>query len=91
MPTLNRNIIISVLLALAAAAALFVYTSQVQSGAEQDSSTVSVVVATHEIPVGMSVDDAQAKGWLQLQPVRQSALADEIGRASCRERVYVLV
>src|SRR5262245_51339707 len=76
MPTLNRNIVISLALALAAAAALFFYTSSVRTSAEKDSSTVSVVVASHEIPAGTSVDDAESKGWLATEPVRQSSLAD---------------
>jgi Flp pilus assembly protein CpaB len=76
MPTLNRNIVISLALAMAAAAALFFYTSSVRTGAEKDSSTVSVVVASHEIPAGTSIDDAESKGWLATEPVRQASLAD---------------
>ena len=72
MPTLNRNIVISLVLALAAAAALFVYTSHVRTSAETNSSTVSVIVASHEIPAGTTVDDANSKGWLELPAVRQS-------------------
>src|SRR4051794_5296313 len=76
MPTLSRNIIISVVLAVAAAAAILAYTSQVRDSADQSGSTMQVLVATHEIPVGTPIDDAQSKGWLEQRPVRQTEIAD---------------
>jgi Flp pilus assembly protein CpaB len=76
MPTLSRNIIISVVLAVAAAAAILAYTSQVRDSADQSGSTTQVLVATHEIPVGTPIDDAQSKGWLEQRPVRQTEIAD---------------
>ncbi|HEV8450353.1 MAG TPA: hypothetical protein VGQ45_02895 [Gaiellales bacterium] len=76
MPTLSRNLIISFVLAIAAAAALFVYTSHVRQSAESSSDTVTVIVATHEVPVGTTVDEARSQGYLGYQPVRQSDVAD---------------
>jgi Flp pilus assembly protein CpaB len=75
MPTLSRNIIISIVLAIAAAAAILAYTSHVRDTADRAASTVRVVVATHEIPSGTPADDARAKGWLELRAVRQSEVA----------------
>jgi Flp pilus assembly protein CpaB len=76
MPTLSRNLIISFVLAVAAAGALFAYTSHVRSSAESSANTVTVIVATHELPVGTTVDDARSQGYLSYQPVRQSDVAD---------------
>jgi Flp pilus assembly protein CpaB len=75
MPTLSRNIIISVVLAIAAGGAIFAYTSQVRSSADRTDNTVSVLVATHEIPASTNLDDAQAKGWIEQRPIRQSEIA----------------
>jgi Flp pilus assembly protein CpaB len=60
MPTLSKNIVISAVLAMAAAAALFVYVSRVQDQASSAQRTVQVVVATADIPAGTSVDAAIA-------------------------------
>ena len=76
MPTLSRNLIISFVLAIAAAGALFAYTSHVRKSAESSSDTVTVIVATHELPVGTTVDDARSQGYLGYQSVRQSDVAD---------------
>jgi Flp pilus assembly protein CpaB len=76
MPTLSRNLIISFVLAVAAAGALFAYTSHVRKSAESGADTVTVIVATHEVPVGTTVDDARSQGYLSYQPVRQSDVAD---------------
>jgi Flp pilus assembly protein CpaB len=76
MPTLSRNLIISFVLAIAAAGALFAYTSHVRKSAESSNDTVTVIVATHEVPVGTTVDDARSQGYLSYQPVRQSDVAD---------------
>jgi Flp pilus assembly protein CpaB len=76
MPTLSRNLIISILLALAAAGALLVYTAQVRDNANAGTTAARVVVATHDVTVGTTVTDAQAKGYLSYQTVRQSDLAD---------------
>jgi Flp pilus assembly protein CpaB len=62
MPTLSKNIIISVALALAAAAALVLYVEQVRDQASSGQRTVSVVVATHPIATGTTVDDAISAG-----------------------------
>jgi Flp pilus assembly protein CpaB len=75
MPTLSRNIIISVVLAIAAGAAIFAYTSQVRSSADRTDNTISVLVVTHEIPASTNLDDAQAKGWIEQRPIRQSEVA----------------
>jgi Flp pilus assembly protein CpaB len=76
MPTLSRNIIISIVLAVAAAAAILAYTSSVRSSADEGSNAVEVIVATHEVPSGTNVDDAQARGWLSIEPVRQVDIAN---------------
>ena len=76
MPTLSRNLIISFVLAVAAAGALFAYTSHVRKSAESGADTVTVIVATHEVPVGTTVDDARSQGYLSYQSVRQSDVAD---------------
>jgi Flp pilus assembly protein CpaB len=76
MPTLSRNLIISFVLAVAAAAALFAYTSHVRKSAESSTDTVTVIVATHEVPVGTTVDDARSQGYLGYQSVRRSDVAD---------------
>ena len=76
MPTVSRNIIISIVLALAAAAALFAYTAHVRDSANSGANAIKVIVATHEVTVGTSVDEARSKGYLSYQTVRQSDLAD---------------
>ena len=76
MPTFSRNIIISLVLAIAAAGALFAYTAHVRDSANSGSNAIEVIVATHEVPVGTSVDQARSKGYLSYQTVRQSDLAD---------------
>jgi Flp pilus assembly protein CpaB len=76
MPTLSRNLIISFVLAIAAAGALFAYTSQVRKSAESSTDTVTVIVATHEVSAGTTVDDARSQGNLSYQSVRQSDVAD---------------
>jgi len=76
MPTLSRNLIISFVLALAAAAALFAYTSHVRKSAESTTNSVTVIVATHDVPVGTTVDDARSQGYLSYRSVRQSDVAD---------------
>jgi Flp pilus assembly protein CpaB len=76
MPTLSRNIIISVVLAIAAAGALIAYTSQVRNSASVGNDAVRVVVATHDIPASTKVDDAINDGYLAYHTVRQSDLAN---------------
>ena len=76
MPTFSRNIIISLVLAIAAAGALFAYTAHVRDSANSGSNAIKVIVATHEVPVGTSVDQARSKGYLSYQTVRRSDLAD---------------
>ena len=76
MPTLSRNLIISFVLAIAAAGALFAYTSHVRKSAESSGDTVTVIVATHEVPVGTTVDDARSRGYLSYRSVRRSDVAD---------------
>jgi Flp pilus assembly protein CpaB len=76
MPTLSRNLIISFVLALAAAGALFAYTSHVRKSAESTTNSVTVIVATHDVPVGTTVDDARSQGYLSYRSVRQSDVAD---------------
>jgi Flp pilus assembly protein CpaB len=76
MPTFSRNIIISIALAVAAAAALLVYTAHVRDSANSGSNAIRVIVATHPVTTGTTVDDARSKGYLSYQTVRQSDLAD---------------
>jgi Flp pilus assembly protein CpaB len=76
MPTLSRNLIISIVLALAAAGALFAYTSHVRQSADSGRNAVSVIVATHDITTGTTVDDARTQGYLVAETVPQSDLAD---------------
>jgi Flp pilus assembly protein CpaB len=76
MPTLSRNIIISIVLAVAAAGALLAYTAHVRDSANAGTNAIKVIVATHEVTVGTTVDQAQSKGYLAYQTVRQSDLAD---------------
>jgi Flp pilus assembly protein CpaB len=73
-PTLSRNIVISVVLALAAAVALVLYTQQVQDSARSAGDAVRVVVVTHDIHAGASVDAAAADGDLAYRTVRRSDL-----------------
>ena len=72
MPTLSKNIIISIVLALAAAAALVLYVGQVRDQANSGEHTVQVVVATHDITAGTTVDDAIAANDFGTRPMRQS-------------------
>ena len=58
MPTLSRNHIISFVLALAAAGALFAYTSHVRKSAESTTNSVTVIVATHDLALAEAVADA---------------------------------
>lgn len=74
VPTLSRNIVISVVLAILAAAALLVYTHQVQSSARSSQDATRVVVATRDIHAGTSVQAAIADGDLAYQTVRKSDL-----------------
>jgi Flp pilus assembly protein CpaB len=76
MPTFSKNIIISIALAIAAAGALLAYTQQVRDTASQTTRAVRVIVATHEITVGTTVDEAKSKGYLAYQAVRESDIAD---------------
>ena len=73
-PTLSRNIVISVVLALAAAVALVLYTNHVQDSANSAGDAVRVVVVTHDIKAGVSVDTAAAAGDLAYRTVRRSDL-----------------
>lgn len=73
-PTLSRNIVISVVLALAAAVALVLYTQHVQDSARSSGDAVRVVVVTHDIHAGTSVDVAVADGDLAYRTVRRSDL-----------------
>jgi Flp pilus assembly protein CpaB len=73
-PTLSRNIVISVALALAAAVALVFYTQHVQSSARSAGDAVRVVVVTHDIHAGTSVDSAATDGDLAYRTVRRSDL-----------------
>ena len=57
-PTLSRNIVISVVLALAAAVALVLYTNHVQDSAKSSGDAVRVVVVTHDIKAGTAVASA---------------------------------
>ena len=73
-PTLSRNIVISVVLALAAAVALVLYTNHVQDSAHSSGDAVRVVVVTRDIRAGTSVDTAAADGDLAYRTVRRSDL-----------------
>lgn len=73
-PTLSRNIVISVVLALAAAVALVLYTQHVQDSARSSGDAVRVVVVTHDIHAGASVDASAADGDLAYRTVRRSDL-----------------
>jgi Flp pilus assembly protein CpaB len=76
MPTFSRNIIISIILAVAAAGALLAYTAHVRDSASAGTNAIKVIVATHEVSVGTTIDQAHSKGYLSYQTVRQSDLAD---------------
>ncbi len=76
MPTFSRNIIISIVLAVAAAGALLAYTAHVRDSANAGTNAIKVIVATHEVTVGTTVDQAKSKGYLSYQTVRQSDLSD---------------
>ncbi|HET7170464.1 MAG TPA: Flp pilus assembly protein CpaB [Gaiellales bacterium] len=73
-PTLSRNIVISVVLALAAAVALVLYTNNVQDSARSSGDAVRVVVVTRDIRAGTPVDTAAADGDLAYRTVRRSDL-----------------
>ena len=73
-PTLSRNIVISVVLALAAAVSLVLYTQHVQDSARSAGDAVRVAVVTHDIHAGTSVDAAAADGDLAYRTVRRSDL-----------------
>ena len=73
-PTLSRNIVISVVLALAAAVALVLYTQHVQDSAKSAGDAVRVVVVTHDIHTGTAVETAVADGDLAYRTVRRSDL-----------------
>ena len=75
LPTLSRNIVISLLLAALAAVALFLYASSVRHQAETSQTTMRVVVATRDLPAGTSVDSASADGGLAYRAVRKSDAA----------------
>jgi Flp pilus assembly protein CpaB len=75
MPTISRNIVISVALALAAAVALFAYARSVQDKASTASDAVNVIVATHEVTAGTSVATAQSEGYLEVRTMHQSDVA----------------
>ena len=70
MPTLSKNIIISVVLALAAAVALVLYVGEVQNQAVTNERTVAVVVALKDVPEGTTVDDAISSGALGIRTMR---------------------
>ena len=72
MPTLSKNIIISIVLALAAAAALVLYVGQVRDQANSGQRMVQVVVATASIPAGTSVSDAIASNDFGTKAMRAS-------------------
>ena len=76
MPTFSRNIIISIVLAIAAGGALLAYTAHVRDSANSGTNAIRVIVATHEVQSGTTVDDARSKGYLAYQTIRQSDLAD---------------
>jgi Flp pilus assembly protein CpaB len=72
MPTLSKNIIISVALALAAALALVFYVNQVRDQASSGETLIQVVVAKTAIPAGTSVDDAIAANEFATRTMRAS-------------------
>src|SRR5207248_8496847 len=57
-----RNIVIALVLAAVAAALVIVYTGSVKHQAEQSQSTVTVLVASQDIPAGTTVSDALSQG-----------------------------
>jgi len=75
MPTISRNIVISVGLALAAAVALFAYARSVQNTASTGSDAVNVIVATHEVTAGTTISTAQANGYLESRTMHRSDVA----------------
>ena len=70
MPTLSKNIVISAVLAVAAAAALVVYVSRVRDQASSAQRTIQVVVATADVPAGTSVDAAIAASDFGTRTIR---------------------
>lgn len=76
MPTLSKNIIISVALALAAAVALVLYVGEVQNRAVTNERTVAVVVALKDVPAGTTVNDAITAGALGIKTMRSADVPD---------------
>ncbi len=72
LPTLSRNIVISLLLAALAAVALFLYTSNVRHQAETSQTTLRVAVATRDLAAGTTIASARADGGLTYRAVRES-------------------
>jgi Flp pilus assembly protein CpaB len=70
MPTLSKNIVISVALAVAAAIALVFYVNQVRDQASSGQRLMQVVVAKTSIPAGTTIDDAIAAGEFAARTVR---------------------
>jgi Flp pilus assembly protein CpaB len=75
LPTLSRNIFISLVLAVLAAVTLVVYTNSVRDQASSAKQAIRVVVASGDIDAGTSVRDAQAQGHLVYRTMRQSDAA----------------
>ena len=65
MPTLSKNIIISVALALAAAVALVLYVGEVQNQAVTNERTVAGRGGLKDVPAGTTVDDAISRRCLR--------------------------
>ena len=90
-PTLSRNIVISVVLALAAAVALVLYTNHVQDSAKSSGDAVRVVVVTRDIKAGTAVSSAAADGDLAYRTVRRSDLVPDHGDVRRALHAHVVV
>ena len=66
-----RNLVIAGGLAIAAIAAVLIYTSNVQQAAKQGQARVSVLVAQVDIPAGTPAKDIIAQGHLISQKIVQ--------------------
>ena len=64
-----RNLVIAGGLAIAAIAAVLIYTSNVQQAAKQGQARVSVLVAQVDIPAGTPAKDILAKGTKTMDDV----------------------
>ncbi len=73
-----RNIVIAIALAAVAAVLVILYTGNVQQQAQKSQQSVTVLVATQDIPAGMKVSDAISAGFFA---PRQVVSKDQVAGA----------